>query len=233
PHLTRRVGGLGLGRRTRRARARAPVGLRRRRTAADAAAHVAGGQGAALARRRHLVVVRRAPRGAPRRRAAVRCHGARARPALAPSGLVGSSARRRPPSAAHHQPRAWPSTASSRPPRPHHHDSMPRRPGTAKGAETPPRSPVAVRRTPRGCYAPPPMLDRLRRWLTPASQRPLIAMIEGWLGDGGSDVLVIEHRFSRCELRREANEIVVWLPAATLLLRHASSPATAPEAPYD
>lgn len=58
-------------------------------------------------------------------------------------------------------------------------------------------------------------------------------MIEGWLGDGGSDVLVIEHRFSRCELRREANEVVVWLPAATLLLRHASSPATAPEAPYD
>lgn len=77
------------------------------------------------------------------------------------------------------------------------------------------------------------MLDRLRRWLTPASKRPLIAMIEAWLGDRGSDVLVIEHRFSRCELRHEGGAVVIWLPAATLLLRHATSPTTAPEAPYD
>jgi len=73
----------------------------------------------------------------------------------------------------------------------------------------------------------------LRRWLVPPTQRSLVDMIDGWLRERTEDVLVVEHRFSRCELRQRERTIELVVPAATLLLRSAAVENAAPELTFD
>lgn len=69
------------------------------------------------------------------------------------------------------------------------------------------------------------------RWMTPPPQRPLLDAVHAWTR-ASDEVLVIEHRFSRCELHHGPDGVLVRLPAATLFMHPEAAPSLLPPEGY-